>query len=98
MLDVSHIDIFGSVCYYHVHADNRNKLDPSREKGILIGYNDISKEYRVYIPVYRRIIVSRDVQFDDDRALRRSLDLLVEQHPVQDSGVKLEEPDVHVHV
>ena len=25
--DVSHINIFGSVCYYH--ADNRNKLDPS---------------------------------------------------------------------
>ena len=56
--DVSHICIFGSVCNSHVHADNRKKLDPSREKGLLIGYSDISKAYRVYIPARRRIIVS----------------------------------------
>ena len=78
---VSHIHIFGNVCYCHVHADNRKKLDPSGEKGLLVGYNKISKAYRVYIPAPRRIIVSRDVQFDEDRALRRSLDLLTEQQP-----------------
>ena len=42
--------------------------------------------------------MSRDVQFDEDRALRRSLDLLAEQQPAQESGVKLEEPDVQVQV
>ena len=68
--DVSHIRIFGSVYYCHVHADNGKKLDPSREKGLLVGYSEISKAYRVYIPARRRIIVSRDVQFDEDRALR----------------------------
>ena len=59
--DVSHIRIFGSVCYCHVHVDNRKKLDPSGEKGLLVGYSEISKAYRVYIPVRRRIIVRRDV-------------------------------------
>src|SRR5713101_5430895 len=96
--DVSHIRIFGSHCYCHVHADNRKKLDPSGEKGLLVGYNEISKAYRVYIPARRRIIVSRDVQFDEDRALRRSLDLLAEQQPAQELGVKLEELDVQVQV
>ena len=72
--DVSHIRIFGSVCYCHVHADNK-KLDPSREKGLLVGYSETSKAYRVYIPARKRIIVSRDVQFDEDRALQRSMDL-----------------------
>ena len=67
--DVSHIRIFGSVCYCHVHADNRKKLDPSGDKGLLVGYSEISKAYRVYIPAHRRIIVSRDVQFDEGRAL-----------------------------
>ena len=76
--DVSHICIFDSVLYCHVHDDNRKKLDPSREKGLLVGYSKISKAYRVYISARRRIIVSRDVQFDEDRALRRSLDLLAE--------------------
>ena len=36
-LDVSHIHIFDNVCYCHVHADNRKKLDPSGEKGLLVG-------------------------------------------------------------
>ena len=93
---MSHIRIFDSVCYCHVHAENRKKLDPSREKGLLTGYSEISKACRVYITVRRRIIVSRDVQFDEDRALRRSLDLPAEQQPTQESGVKLEEPDVQV--
>ena len=35
--NVSHIRIFGIVYYCHVHADNRKKLDPSTEKGLLVG-------------------------------------------------------------
>ena len=73
--NVNHIRIFGSVCYCHVHAYNRKKLDPSREKGLLVGYSEISKAYRVYILARRRIIVSRDVQFNEDKALQKSLDL-----------------------
>ena len=92
--DVSHIRIFGSVCYCHVHADNRKKLDPSGEKGLLVEYNETSKAYRVYIPTRKRIIVSRDVQFDEDRALQRFMDLPVVEHPTQVSGVKLEGLDV----
>ena len=30
---VSHLRIFGSFCYWHIHADTRKKLDPSGEKG-----------------------------------------------------------------
>ena len=77
--DVSHIRIFDSVCYCHVHADNRKKLNPSGEKGLLVGYSETLKAYRVYIPACKRIIVSREVQFDEDRALRRSMDLPAEQ-------------------
>ena len=74
----------------------RKKLDPSGEKGLLVGYSETSKAYRVYIPARKRIIVSRDVQFDEDRALRRSIDLPTEQQPTHDSRVKLEESDVQV--
>ena len=42
--------------------------------------------------------MSKDVEFDEDRTLRRSMDLLAEQQPAQDLGVKLEEPDVQVQV
>ena len=94
---MSHIRIFGSVCYFHVHVDNK-KLDPSGEKGLLVGYSEILKAYRVYILARRRIIVSRDVQFDEDRTLRRSLYLPAEQQLAQESKVKLEEPVVQVQV
>ena len=97
-LNVSHIHIFGSVCYCHVNADNRKKLDPSGEKGLLVGYSNISNSYRVYIPIRRRIIVSKDVQFNEDRALQKSLDLPAEQQPAQDTGIKLEEPYVQAQV
>ena len=96
--DVSHLRILGSVFYCHIHVDTRKKLDPSGEKGLLVGYSEISKAYRVYISARRRIIVSRDVQFDEDRALRRSLDLPAKQQLAQESRVKLEEPDVQVQV
>ena len=59
--DVSHIRIFDSVYYCHVHAYNRKKMDPSGEKGLLVGYSETSKAYKVYIPARKRIIVSRDV-------------------------------------
>ena len=60
--------------------------------------SETSKTYRVHIPARKRIIVSRDVQFDEDRALQRSMDLPTEQQPTQESRVKLEEPDVQVQV
>ena len=40
--------------------------------------------------------MSRDVQFDEYRALWRSLNLPADQQPTQELGVKLEEPDVQV--
>ena len=42
--------------------------------------------------------MSKDVQFDEDRALQRYLDLPAEQQLAQESRVKLEEPDVQVQV
>ena len=95
---MSHIHIFDNVCYCHVHANNRKKLDPSGEKGLPVGYSETSKAYRVYIPACKRIIVSKDVQFDEDRALWLSMELSAEKQPTQDSGVNLEDPYIQVHV
>jgi hypothetical protein len=72
--DVSHLRIFGSVCYCHVPLEKRTKLDPRGEKGILVGYSEVSKAYNIFVLARRRIMVSRDVQFEEERALRRSRD------------------------
>jgi hypothetical protein len=52
------------------------KLKAIVEKGIFIGYIEIFKAYRVYIPTLRNTIVRRDVNFEEDRALRKAHDIV----------------------
>ena len=48
------------------------KLEPSRRKGIFVGYSESSKAFRVYIPGFKQIETSRDVTFDEDATFNRS--------------------------
>ena len=66
--------IFGSLVYCHVLEEKRKKLELTLEKGIFMGYNETSKAYRVYIPTHRKIVIRRDVKFEEDKALRKSLE------------------------
>jgi hypothetical protein len=61
--------------FSHVPFEKRTKLDPTAEKGIPVGYNEVSKVYRIYIPALRRVVVRRDVRFVVDRAFQRSCEL-----------------------
>ena len=42
---VNHIRIFGFPMYIDIPKEKRTKLDPSRRKGIFVGYIDTSKAY-----------------------------------------------------
>ena len=46
-LEVIHLRIFGSLVYIHIPKEKRTKLDPSENKGIFMGYSEISKAYRI---------------------------------------------------
>ena len=50
----------------------RSNLDSSGKKGLFVGYSELSKAYRIYIPWYRQIEHSRDVTFDEDSTFRKS--------------------------
>jgi transposase InsO family protein len=41
--NVENLIIFGCQVYSHIPKDKRNKLGPSRKKGIFVGYSDSSK-------------------------------------------------------
>jgi hypothetical protein len=49
---VIHLKIFGCPMFVHIPKERRNKLDPSGKKGIFIGYCEVSKAFRIYIPCY----------------------------------------------
>ena len=63
---VGHLRVFGSVAYAHVPDQQRTKLEDKSKKLIFIGYDNKSKAYRLYNPAEKKVIVSRDVQFDEN--------------------------------
>ena len=71
-LEVNHLMVFCFPVYVHVPKDKRSKLDPSGKKGIIFGYSETSKAYRVYIPGDRHIETSKDLTFNEDTTFSRS--------------------------
>ncbi|GKF91418.1 retrovirus-related pol polyprotein from transposon TNT 1-94 [Tanacetum coccineum] len=61
--DYSKLRTFRWPAYYHV---SEGKLDPRGEKGIFMKYDDGVKGYRIWPPSERKVILSRDVTFDED--------------------------------
>ena len=62
---VSHLKVFGSVAYTLIDSHNHSKLDEKSVKCIFVGYCSQSKGYKLYNPVSGKIIVSRNVVFDE---------------------------------
>lgn len=62
---VGHLRIFGCIAYAHVPDQKRKKLDDKGEKCIFSGYDKRSKAYRLYNPLTKKLIISRDVEFDE---------------------------------
>lgn len=70
--EVRHIMIFGCLTYSHIPEEKRTKLEPTTERGILMGYSETSRAYCIYVPAQMNIVLRRDVTFEEERALRRS--------------------------
>ena len=47
-------------------------MDPSKNKGIFVGYCEVSKAFRMYTPKFHHVEISGDVTFDEEAALKRS--------------------------
>ena len=90
-LDVGHFRIFGSSVYFHVTKDARKKLEPTTMLGILVGYIDTPHNYRVYLPTCRRIVVRRYLKFDEQKAMRVSLERELQLQVVEELLVPKEE-------
>ena len=77
--------------YIHIPKEKRTKLDPSRKKGIFVGYSESSKAYRIYFPGYKKIDISRDVTFDENTAYNKS-----RKRPAKEpEEVEAEAPRIH---
>jgi len=62
---VKHLRVFGCKCWYTLPKAAVQKLDARGRPAIFVGYADTSKAYRVIDAETRKMIVSRDVTFDE---------------------------------
>ena len=65
---VAHLRIFGSVSFAHIPSELKIKLDKKSEHFIFIGYSEQHKAYKLYNPVSKKVVVSRDVKFIEDKS------------------------------
>ncbi|KAL6227384.1 hypothetical protein ACLB2K_001342 [Fragaria x ananassa] len=60
--DYNYLHIFGCPTYFHVRESN---LDPRAKKAIFLGFNDGVKGFKLWCPDVKKVVVSRDVTFDE---------------------------------
>ena len=63
---MQHLKVFGCVCYSQVPKEKRAKLDEKVEVGVFMVYNNNVKGYRIYQPLKKKLIINRDVNFDEN--------------------------------
>ena len=64
---VSHLKVFGCIAYAQVLKKLQKKLEPNGEKLIMIGYSKHIKGYHLWNLLNDKIIMSRDVVFDEGK-------------------------------
>jgi len=68
----SNLRVFGCNAYCHV---NEGKLVPRSRKGLFIGYGDGVKGYRIWSPSEKKVLLSRDVIFDESHLFHPKLEV-----------------------
>ena len=74
---VSHLNFCCCVAYAHVPNELRRKLDKKGHKCIFVGYSEDTKAYKLYDPITRKVIISRDVQFVENESWDGIVDINV---------------------
>ena len=64
---VGYFRVFGSIGHVHIPDVRRTKLADKSYCCVLLGISEESKGYRLYEPISKRVVVSRDVVFEEDK-------------------------------
>ena len=89
--------IFGCEAYALTLKNQRSKLDPRSKRCIFVGYDDVTKWYRLWDPTALKIIISRDVIFDESSLIKsENVKVDVEQeHVLSKQLVQLDNQSSH---
>ena len=79
--DYDQLKVFGCPAYYHVRTD---KLESRARKVIFVGFKRGVKGYKLWDPVDKKIVLSRDVTFDEASILKLPRSHQVESDPTEE--------------
>ena len=98
--NLSYLRVFGSRCWYHLRRSQVDKLDPRSREAVMIGYARGVRGYKLWDVADHKVVVSRDVQFDEDGrcALNNAASLDIEEASSIHSNVKNESHEAGSHV
>jgi hypothetical protein len=65
--------IFGCDAYGLISKDQCSNLDPRSNKYVFVGYGDGFKGYILWNPTSHKLIIRRDVLFDESSILKSEL-------------------------
>lgn len=98
---VEYFRIFGCIGYVHVPDQRRTKLDDKSKKCVFLGVSEESKAWRLYDPMTKKIVVSKDVVFDEgkswdwdqsDQAEAKEVTLVCGDEEVEENAEEVAEP------
>ena len=71
VMDYDFLHVFGCPAYYHV---KESKLDPRAKKSLFMGISPGVKGYRLKCPNSTKIVISRDVTFDEKSMMEKKIE------------------------
>lgn len=88
--NIDNLKVFGTECFAHVPKERRRKLDKKAIPGLLVGYVENCKGYRIYVPSLNDVILSRDILFKKERlapnnAILKASDLSIDNQSYPDA-------------
>ena len=92
---VDYFRVWGCTGDVHVSDIKRTKLDDKSYKCVLLGFSDESKAYRLFDPIAKKIVISRDVVFHEDDCWDWNRSKEEIQLDILDWGDDAYETDVH---
>jgi hypothetical protein len=91
---VDHLRIFGSIAYAKIQDEKRTKLEDKSQKCILLGYGENSYGYKLFNPVTKKVIMSRDVRFDEEQEWNWSTEEQLQKLVVEEEQMQNDEEEI----
>jgi len=67
---VDYFRVFGCLAHVHTPDQQRVKLDNKSRLCVLFGVSDESKAYKLFDPINKKILISKDVVFEENISWR----------------------------